>query len=445
MTTSHTPKDIVEVDGTPFWYKTRIQGEIDGLEHRLNELSTDRPPERAVREIIGDMKREYVRQTSALASVESGESASAETEAKHLENVAQAVDLVEALAESTDEPIRIWDINQIHRRLFEGNQEDSPTGYRKGDAPIAGARFRTIDPVLIDFNMKELIGWLGPVSTSQRFNAIATASAAHIEFTQIHPFEDGNGRTARLVMNLILRRSGYPIAIITRDHRQRYYDALDTADEAGDITPFMSLLIEIFSDGLSRFEAAAEEQRQQEEAAQQIAERMGRKDMPIIQDQYKIWSDAFLSLRSKFHSMVKQIDRNLKSGTVRMQSFDIADFSKFADLYAQKPRQGTWFFRVDIRTRNTTARYSFTFRWSNPAVAEHSPISLRLGREEAPHKFIWLDDIDRTNVPRLFEIAFSESAGDFVYMDDKLDVRDSSEGEIVPRFFDEVIRCHFQN
>lgn len=447
MTTTHTPKNIVEIEGTPFWYDAAIQDEIDQLENRVNELSTDQPTERATREIVADMKREFVRQTSTIASDQTCVSTSAQTEAKNLENVTQALNLVEALAESPDEPIRLWDINQIHRRLFEGQPEDIPSGYRKGDAPIAGARYRTIDPSLIDWNMRELIGWLGPVSVSQRLNAIATASAAHIEFTQIHPFEDGNGRTARLLMVLILRRAGYPIAIVTRDHRERYYAALDAADEDGNISQFVSLLTALLSDGLSRFESAAEEQRQQEQAALDIAERMARKDIPILQDEYTIWTDAFISLRSKFHSMVKDIDRNLIGGTVRMQSFDMADFEKFADLYMHKPRrkQGTWFFRIDIRTRNTTARYSFTFRWSDSAVSDHSPISLRLGREEAPNRFMWLDEIPRTNVPRLFEIAFSGATGKFVYMNDKQRVEESTEDDIVKRFFDEVTRCHFRN
>lgn len=447
MTTENTSLNIVEIEGTPYWYDVSKQPEIDQLENRVNELSTDQPPEHAMHRVIAEMKREFVRQTSTIVTDDSGEITTTDSEVKNLENVTRALELVEDLARSADEPIRLLDIRQIHRRLFDGHPQDRPGEFRKGDAPIEGARFSTVDPGLIDWNMKELIDWLGPVSASQRLNAIAAAAAAHTELTQIHPFEAGNGRTARLLLNLILRRAGYPIATISRDQRETYYAALDKADEAGDITQFVTLLIEVLSDGLSRFEAVAEEQRQQEEWATEIAERIARPEAPIFRDEYEIWKSAFISLRSKFHSMVKTVDRSLVGGTVRIQSFDMVDFEKFADLYTQKPprSQGTWFFRVDFRTRNTTARYSFTFRWSNPAVAEHSPISLRLGREETPNKFIWLKDIYRTNVPRMFEIAFSVSTGKFVYMDDKQRVDVSTEDEIVKRFFNEVIRCHFQN
>ena len=57
-------------------------------------------------------------------------------------------------------------------------------------------------------------------------------AAAHAWLVQIHPFIDGNGRVSRLVMNLLLMRAGYPIAVITKDDRSRYYDALEQSQLA---------------------------------------------------------------------------------------------------------------------------------------------------------------------------------------------------------------------
>jgi len=59
----------------------------------------------------------------------------------------------------------------------------------------------------------------------------------------IHPFVDGNGRTARLLMNLILLREGYPPAVVRRERRSEYYDTLDRAHE-GDTDPFVTLVAE---------------------------------------------------------------------------------------------------------------------------------------------------------------------------------------------------------
>ena len=59
---------------------------------------------------------------------------------------------------------------------------------------------------------------------------IALAAQAHHRLVAIHPFVDGNGRTARLVMNLILMRKGYPPTVIMRTNRRQYYSVLSQAD-----------------------------------------------------------------------------------------------------------------------------------------------------------------------------------------------------------------------
>jgi Fic family protein len=79
--------------------------------------------------------------------------------------------------------------------------------------------------------MAELGKWLAtaviPGTDYATTKGLLVAAAAHTWFVTIHPFIDGNGRVARLLLNLILMRYGYPIAIITKDDRLRYYDALE--------------------------------------------------------------------------------------------------------------------------------------------------------------------------------------------------------------------------
>lgn len=71
---------------------------------------------------------------------------------------------------------------------------------------------------------------------------LALAYVAHTWFVTIHPFIDGNGRTARLLLNLMLMRYGYHIAIIRSEDRLLYYDTLEAA-QTGNLTPFMRLIV----------------------------------------------------------------------------------------------------------------------------------------------------------------------------------------------------------
>jgi Fic family protein len=73
---------------------------------------------------------------------------------------------------------------------------------------------------------------------------IAAGRAQH-RLVYIHPFADGNGRTARLLMNLVLIRCGYPPAVVHVDERPRYYATLEQASLTGDDRPFLRLVAEV--------------------------------------------------------------------------------------------------------------------------------------------------------------------------------------------------------
>lgn len=72
----------------------------------------------------------------------------------------------------------------------------------------------------------------------------ANAFEAHFRLTAIHPFSDGNGRTARLLMNLLLIRGGYPPLAVRPEDRKAYLDALENASTVGDLKPFQAFMHE---------------------------------------------------------------------------------------------------------------------------------------------------------------------------------------------------------
>lgn len=78
--------------------------------------------------------------------------------------------------------------------------------------------------------MKELMDWYNQQKTKEKINPIVFAAEFHYKFIRIHPFDDGNGRLARLLMNCIIMQYGYPPAIIKTDDKENYYTALRQAD-----------------------------------------------------------------------------------------------------------------------------------------------------------------------------------------------------------------------
>lgn len=74
-----------------------------------------------------------------------------------------------------------------------------------------------------------------------RLDAIEIAAVLHHRLVEIHPFADGNGRAARLLMNLLLMRHGYPITMVLKVDRKRYYDCLRQADQE-DIKAFVDFI-----------------------------------------------------------------------------------------------------------------------------------------------------------------------------------------------------------
>jgi Fic family protein len=89
--------------------------------------------------------------------------------------------------------------------------------------------------------MGDLMGWLNRTVEEKKEPLLVVASLFHHRFTEIHPFDDGNGRMARLLMNLILMRDGFPPVVIKQETRQEYLQALREADQ-GTIAPLVELV-----------------------------------------------------------------------------------------------------------------------------------------------------------------------------------------------------------
>ncbi len=93
---------------------------------------------------------------------------------------------------------------------------------------ILGASHIPPDVIDVPQQMKNLIDWHRDYQ--KKLHPVVLAALLHHTFVAIHPFFDGNGRTGRLIMNILLMRTSYPLAIILKNDWKKYYRVLQSAD-----------------------------------------------------------------------------------------------------------------------------------------------------------------------------------------------------------------------
>lgn len=119
------------------------------------------------------------------------------------------------------------DIIQMHKMLIK--DIDVQTGYKKFPNVIVGKKVKTTPPEKVESEMKRLINWYA--SNKNKIHPVKLTSLFHGKFEQIHPFEDGNGRVGRFLINVILINNKYPPLIIRKSQRIAYLTALEKFDK----------------------------------------------------------------------------------------------------------------------------------------------------------------------------------------------------------------------
>ena len=140
---------------------------------------------------------------------------------------AKAYDFMLSLARSEAPVLREENIRRLHYLFYCGIDPDSAGQYRKEQVFITGTEYLPPTPEEVSGLMEEFIRELE--RRKDTMHPVAFAAFAHRRLVDIHPFRDGNGRTARLLMNLILVREGYCIVTIPPVLRMEYISALQQA------------------------------------------------------------------------------------------------------------------------------------------------------------------------------------------------------------------------
>lgn len=191
-------------------------------------------------------------QETALV-IEKGLTIGGKTLNEHLEviNHTHAIEFIKELANDKNN-ITERDVLQIHRLILQGINNENAGRYRNVQVLISGAKHVPPQPYLVQKEMESLFIWYN--ENKDNLHPIVLSAEMHERLVTIHPFIDGNGRTSRLLMNLILLQNRFPIAILKgdTDNRLKYYNALETAQINQDKQPFINFIIENVKDTMQR-------------------------------------------------------------------------------------------------------------------------------------------------------------------------------------------------
>lgn len=155
-------------------------------------------------------------------------------------NHQEAIEYVEQLA-SPSYTLNASDLLKVHALVLQKIEQEFAGRYRNAGVRISGANFVPPNALKVEALMEELIAWTH--DETSLLSPVIKAAIFHHRFVWIHPFFDGNGRTVRLLFNLLLMKFGYPPAIILKNDRKKYYDALNKANQ-GDYSKITLLVFQ---------------------------------------------------------------------------------------------------------------------------------------------------------------------------------------------------------
>ncbi|WP_240377940.1 Fic family protein [Bacillus piscicola] len=165
-------------------------------------------------------------------------------------NHAEAIDYIEEQVKQ-DKEINHDLIKNLHYLVLKNIDNENAGQYRQVNVRISGSKHTPSHFLQVKNEMDQLISWYD--ENQDKLHAVELAALFHFKFVYIHPFSDGNGRTARLLMNLILMAQGYPPAVVKAEDEKRYqyYETLENASVNDNYSPFIQLIMECVEESLS--------------------------------------------------------------------------------------------------------------------------------------------------------------------------------------------------
>ena len=219
-----------------------LQPLIDRLYEKKAKIDSSRPlPNSALQRIKTDLSLEWTYNSNSIEGntlnlqetqmvLQEGMTIKGKSLREHFEvfNHEKAINYLYTLVEESYQ-LRSIDILSLHGLVLRSIEDDFAGRIRNGGVRIVGANFIPPNANKVSDLLDELINFVNNNPLS--LNDMVLTTIFHHKLVWIHPFFDGNGRTVRLAMNLLLMRKGFPPAIILKTDRKKYYESLNQANK----------------------------------------------------------------------------------------------------------------------------------------------------------------------------------------------------------------------
>lgn len=199
------------------------------------------------------------RQETAMV-VEEGLTVQGKSLTEHQEaiNLAEAFDYIQTLVDKKRQDLTARDILDIHSIILNKIDDINKGRYRNVAVRLKGSETILPNPLKVPELMEEFVKWLQSDNSDQ---PVKIAIDAHFKLVSIHPFVDGNGRTARLLMNLLLMQAGFPSGIVRKEDRSIYINSLEKGQTKNDLTDYYTIMIDAVDRSLDIYLEAVEPER----------------------------------------------------------------------------------------------------------------------------------------------------------------------------------------
>jgi Fic family protein len=182
----------------------------------------------------------------------SGKSLKDYTEAR---NIPSALEMLIGMARETKPLLKTSDILDLHALVVKGIEEASPGYFRKGFVRLGNSTYVPPPAYELDLLVKEMVNYVN--KNPHELSPCELAFKTHLWFVSIHPFEDGNGRVARLLAGLILMKHKLPPIIVKTEHKKKYLNVLRKTQRKDALKPYYDFMGEEYVATLTEYITAA--------------------------------------------------------------------------------------------------------------------------------------------------------------------------------------------